>query len=183
MEPAAVNTRSIDPPFSIRKLDGGRAADVADLQNILCGAPGYALLVEGRPPPVDAATELIQELPAGKGAKDKFVFAFDCNGEPIGCVDLVRGYPGPEIAYLGLLLFIESAQGCGFGPWALCFVEETITSWGCTKLRLAVIETNRRALAFWAREGFIEIHRRVLPGYTGKAIVMERAARSRGLTV
>jgi hypothetical protein len=42
-------------------------------------------------------------------------------------------------------------------------------------LRLAVIDTNVRALHFWKREGFNELYRKATSKYTGAAIVMETA--------
>src|SRR6476661_2303153 len=114
----------------LRRLAAGDEADVRELQRVLQAAPGYSLLVEGRPPPAQAARELFEALPPGKEHADKFVLGFeDATG-----------------AHLGLLLFAEPAQGRGHGPAALRQLEAMARGWGCRALRLAVIETNPRAL-------------------------------------
>lgn len=164
-----------DIELTLRLLSAEEAADVALLQGILERAPAYALLVEGRLPASTAAADLFAELPPGGDPSRKRVLAFHLGHEPVGCADLYLGHPEPSTAYLGLLLFDERHQGRGLGPRALAQVEEMASRSGCAALRLAVIETNRRGLAFWRREGFAEAQRRALSGYTGDAIVMQRA--------
>jgi GNAT superfamily N-acetyltransferase len=146
-----------------------------ELQNVLSAAPEYSLIVEGKLPSSTAAAELFAELPPGKSYVDKFVFGFlDAKGM-VGCAEVIRGYPTEKVAYIGLLLFAESEQGKSFGPYALDMIEPIASAWGCTALRIAAIETNTRALAFWHREGFSELYRKPSSRYTGQAIVMERA--------
>jgi GNAT superfamily N-acetyltransferase len=90
-------------------------------------------------------------------------------------MDLIRGYPEPHIAFLGLLLFSETHQGQGLGKLALTHIANLSRSWGCTALRLSVIDKNLQALAFWQREGFIEMYRKPTTQFTGDAIVMQRS--------
>lgn len=158
--------------LNARKLSFDRLTDVADLQAVLDDSPYYDVLVEDRPVSRFAATELLRELPEGKSLDDKLVLGIYDAARPVGCVDVIRSFPESHIAYLGLLLFRGDTQGRGFGPWALNMVDEICASWGCTQLRLAVIETNHRGIAFWRREGFAELHRR--PTGRGTAIIMER---------
>ena len=163
------------PGLRLRRLAAGDAADVRELQRVLQAAPGYSLLVEGRPPPAQAAREMFEALPPGKAHAGKFVLGFeDATGTLVGCADLIRGYPEPQVAFIGLLLFAETSQGRGPGPAARRPLETLARGWGCRALRLAVIETNPRALAFWRREGFVQRLRKPSPGFTGAAIVMER---------
>jgi GNAT superfamily N-acetyltransferase len=118
--------------------------------------------------------DLFAELPPGRSPHDKQVLAFFADSAPAGCADLVRGYPEPQTAYLGLFLFREGFQGRGLGPRALTHVAGLAREWNCKTLRLAVIATNVRGQRFWLREGFVEVQRRALPGYTGDAIIMQR---------
>jgi GNAT superfamily N-acetyltransferase len=97
------------------------------------------------------------------------------SGRLIGCFDIVRGYPDSKIAFIGLLLFVESEQGKSHGVEALQYIECLAGQWGCTRLRIAVIETNKRALSFWTREGFVELYRKPSDRYTGDVVFMERA--------
>jgi GNAT superfamily N-acetyltransferase len=158
-----------------RHLTADKAEDVAALFALFEQASKYQILVEGRPATLQDAKEALRETPPGKDLKDKFFGGYWNGRTLVGCMDLTRGYPEPEIAYLGLLLFSESHQGNGLGRLALAHITRMSSSWGCTALRLSVIDTNVRAYAFWQREGFRELHRRPTSKYTGDAVVMQRA--------
>lgn len=164
--------------LTMRRLLPDNPSDRKALQAVLASAPAYSLLVEGRLPPPSAADEMLAALPQGKTLSDKFVFAVAAGDEVLGCVDMIRGHPEPHIAFLGLLLFAETALGRGRGAVALRHVESVARSWGCSALRIAVIESNVRAIAFWQRQGFAELYRKEAAGFTAQAIVMERVLAS-----
>ena len=160
--------------LSCRPLSASHPADVASLQALLESAPGYYLVTQDRLPPPTAATDLFSAAPHGKSQADACVIGFFLAGDLVGCAGLVRGYPTREAAFLGLLLFAESHQGQGYGVAALAQIDAVARSWSCEKLRLAVIETNFRAQSFWRREGFVELAREPVAGFSGNAVVMER---------
>ena len=166
-----------DRGLRVRELRADVDADVAALQRVLEAAPGYSLAVEGKLPGPDDAREVFADHPPGRTAADKVVLGFSDASGLVGCAEVLRGYPEPGIAWIGLLLFAEAALGRGFGPAALERVAEQAAAWGCAGLQLGVIETNPRAVAFWQREGFVEIRRKAVPGFLGEAIVMNRATR------
>ena len=160
--------------MTVRQLHASSRADLRDVQQIHDAAPAFCLLVEGRLPPSTAAEELFAALPTGKTGADKFVLGFYSPAGAIGCADIIRGYPEPDVAFIGLLLFSESAQARGLGPIALQHIYALAAEWGCRRIRLAVIDKNERAASFWRREGFAELYRKPSPAHTGDAIVMER---------
>ena len=147
--------------------------DVNKLQKILIAAPSYFIQLKGKHPGPDAAMEVLRKLPPGKTNNDKYVFAIQYDNEFIGCIDLVRDYPDSKTAFIGLLLFIESEQNKFHGPKALKQINSLAIQWGCIKLRIAVIDKNQRALAFWKREGFIELYRKHSEQFSSNAIIME----------
>ena len=149
--------------------------DVNNLQQILMAAPGYYLLLEGNLPGFDAALGCLQEFPPGKTIDDKYFYGIKKSGNYIGCFDLVRDYPEPQIAFIGLLLFIEPEQNKSYGVQALQYIKNMAGQWNCNSIRLAVIENNQRALAFWKREGFIELYKKPSEQYSSNAIFMEYA--------
>lgn len=164
--------------LSYRRLDSCDASHVRDLQRLLEAAPSYAWIIEGKPPAANAAEELLTETPPGKMADDKLVLGIFDESGLVGCLDLIRGYPSPETAYIGLLLFRESHQGKGLGVEALAHADALAASWNCSLLRLGVIATNLQALSFWSREGFREVCRKPMPRFMADAIVMERHVRT-----
>ena len=108
---------------TLRSIDRRLSNDVDRLQAVLEGAPEYSLVVEGRLPPSNAAIELLDALPPGKDHSDKYVYEVVHEAEVVGCLEMVRGYPDTDIAFIGLLLFREGYQGRGFGPRVLRLAE------------------------------------------------------------
>lgn len=131
-------------------------SDVARLQALLEQAPRYSQIAAGGPVPADAAAQMLSALPPDKEAHDKFVLGAIENSSLIGCADLIRGYPSPSIAFIGLLLVGEPWEKLGYGSVFLSELCKLVADWNCChRLRLGVLATNGRALEFWARLGFI----------------------------
>ena len=107
---------------TLRLLEG-EAAEMRELQRVLEATPGYAQLVTGSPPGPAEAQSTYTILPEGKSYEDKFVFGVYLESKMVGCIDLVRGYPEPRIAHLGLLLLAEPFQHLGIGKAAYGLVE------------------------------------------------------------
>jgi RimJ/RimL family protein N-acetyltransferase len=138
----------------LRPLQGERA-EMAALQRVLEGAPRYAELITGAPPGPADAQSTYSALPEGKWYDDKFVFGIYCGADMVGCADLIRGYPDPHTAWLGLLLVAEAFERRGFGSAACRELEAVIRSWGsCQRIRLSVVRVNAQALRFWRKVGF-----------------------------
>lgn len=161
--------------LTFSELSENDSTHVSLLQALFEAAPDYSVTVEGRLPGPQDGLEALRALPVGKARADKVVGIYRFEGTVVGCLDIVRAHPEPHIAFVGLLLFAADHQGHGFGAEALRHIKELAQGWQCTRLRLAVIDTNTRALHFWKREGFYELYRKVTTKYTGAAIVMETA--------
>ncbi|MGH3830591.1 MAG: GNAT family N-acetyltransferase [Pseudonocardiaceae bacterium] len=128
------------------------------LQRALEGAPTYAERVSGHQPRADAAQSLLSALPPGMTYDSKYVYGFMIDGpEMIGCVDIIRGWPEPGTALIGLLLLREKDQGHGLGRSAYELVETKVRRWPeIDMIRIPVVRTNATVLPFWQRMGFTE---------------------------
>ncbi|AXI02778.1 GNAT family N-acetyltransferase [Aquirhabdus parva] len=160
--------------LSLRQLSASNPQDIDALLLLFEQASDYFHIIEDRPPEYNDAYLTLTELPLLKGIEDKRCMGFYLDHLLVGCIDMIRGYPETHIAYLGLILFSENYQRQGLGKKGVEYATQMSKSWGCTMLRLAVIETNQLAFSFWQRQGFKEIYRKSLLQYTGQAIVMER---------
>lgn len=70
-------------------------------------------------------------------------------------IDIVKGYPVPSTAMLGLLLIAGTYHCRGIGTLAAKAIEEIVLSWGtCDRIRIGVVRTNKQALAFWKAAGY-----------------------------
>ncbi len=165
-------------PLALRPL-ARTPANIAAVQAVLDAAPTYARLTSGAPPAADAGASVFDALPPGRAYEDKLVLAV-CRGEAcIGVVDLIRGYPSPGTAMLGLLLIAEAHQGRGAGRSAYEQVEQLARRWPeVRRLRIGVVEANARVLPFWQRMGFTptgEVKPYAEGSVRSRVVVLERA--------
>jgi RimJ/RimL family protein N-acetyltransferase len=145
------------PPVSAPTLErlGDDPVSVAALQAVLEGAPAFHHLGAGRPARPDEATRLLADLPLGRTLADKEVLGIRQDGELVGCVDLMDGYPDAGTVFVGLFLLVERVHRRGVGRAAWAAVEARLRARrGLARLRLAVLEENAPALAFWPAMGF-----------------------------
>ena len=139
------------------KLLSGTDEERDRLQSVLNGAPAYFSRLIGQAARATEALLCFSEIPPGKTREDKFVVGFFCEGEMVGCADLIRGYPDGRTAFLGLLLFSEKHQRTGRGEAAYEWVENLVREWkSIDKIRLAVVLTNDSVMPFWKRMGFVD---------------------------
>jgi diamine N-acetyltransferase len=160
--------------LTYRRLNPSEPGHVADFQQVFRGTPSYTFATAGRAPADAEVNAMMHTMPRGHGAEDIFIYAISTDNGLCGCSFTVRGYPEPGVAYVVLLMFVESAQGKSLGPQALRHVEAEAKSWGCSSLAAVVDSRNERALKFWLREGFVEQYRKEAHGFMGQAVAIEK---------
>ena len=160
------------------RLVQGEPDEMAKLQRVLESAPAYTHRVTGLPPVATEAQSTYSILPPGKSYDDKFVFGVERGGRMVGCVDVVRGYPDAQTAYVGLLLVAEPFQRQGIGRAAYRALESVIRSWRtCVRVRLAVVATNEAVIPFWSKLGFVptgEVKPYRYAGVVSESIILEK---------
>lgn len=131
-------------------------SDSSLIQPVFDAVVDYALMQEGQPFGSTAAALEFDEVPPGISTDAKRFFAIEpTDGPPIGIIEGLRGYPSPDIWFLGLMLIIPSARSRGIGASALTELEDYVRSVNnCAEIELAVLKVNERALRFWQGSGF-----------------------------
>ena len=133
----------------------GEPSEMRELQRVIEGAPRYAHRITGVPPGQADAQSTYTALPEGKTYDDKFVFGIYLGSAMVGCADLIRGYPNPTTALLGLLLVSEARQRHGVGRHAYSLIEQFVRTWEtCDCVRIGVVRTNEEVIPFWSKLGF-----------------------------
>ncbi|SDC19162.1 GNAT family N-acetyltransferase [Acinetobacter boissieri] len=160
--------------LSYRQLFAEKSTDIAQLQSVYNASTDYFQIVLGHLPNNDATHQDLLAVPQGCSLDAKFFYGIYEKTQMIGCIDLIRGYPNENTIFIGLLLFITTRQGLGYGPQSLEFIIQQAIQWNCHQLRIAVVASNVKALAFWLREGFIEIYRKESEKFVAPIVVMER---------
>ena len=140
--------------ITLRALAGERR-DMAELQGVLQNARRYAERITGAPPRPADAQSTYTILPEAKGYEDKFLYGIYEGDEMIGCADVIRAWPRPDTAHIGLLLIGERHQRRGHGRAACQAIEREIARWGAKRVRIGVVGTNEDVLPFWRKLGFV----------------------------
>ncbi len=131
---------------------------MAALQRVLEGAPTYSELVTGHPPGAAEAQSLFTALPPGMTCDSKYLYGFMTDvPELVGCADVIRGWPTPSTALIGLLLVDEAHRGHGLGKSGYQEVEAKVRRWPeIDVLRVSVLRSSAAVLPFWRRVGFVD---------------------------
>lgn len=137
------------------KLKRINVSNEQELQRVFEGAPLYTLNIDGIDyVPKDSAKSALEALPPSCHIKDKFVFLVMDGDKSIGAIDLIKGYPSEDVAYIGLLLICESLQKKGLGRQVYRLLEEYILNdLKLSKIRLSYVESNPVRL-YWEKLGF-----------------------------
>lgn len=136
----------------IRTLDP--QADFAAVEALYAEAAAFWLMTDREPPDRAKVDEFFTDCPPGGDPALSHRLGFFQQDRLIGVAELGFGFPNPEDAYLGLMLFAPSARGCGYGRVFLAEVERLARARGCPRLLLAVLEENVSGWGFWLSQGF-----------------------------
>ncbi len=125
-----------------------------EVQSILDSAEYYYMKVEGVPKMDNTAKKVFESLPPNCTYDDKFVFFVELNGQRIGVVDLVFGFPTKDVAFIGLLLLDQKYYGQGLGRKSCELIEEFSRNHGAITIQLGVNDTNENGIKFWSKLGY-----------------------------
>ncbi len=110
--------------------------------------------------PPDATRESILQdmiqLPPRTTPEDKFYIGFYDGKELAAVMDLIRGYPERDAAFVGFFMMEASRQGRGEGSAIIEELCSFLHNQGCRYLRLAWVQGNAQSERFWRKNGFSE---------------------------
>ena len=102
-----------------------------------------------------------------EGASVSLVSIWFAAGALAAVMDLILGYPQDRTALIGFFMVDASRQGTGLGSRLVTEAMECLRAQGFTRLRLGVDKGNPQSLAFWKKNGFMQVSE-------DRYIVMER---------
>lgn len=139
--------------FGVTRLLG-TDTDIRAVHDVLADSPAYSMAVTGASSSAKDASAVFESIPPQIPSEDKHVLAFQLGSITIGIADVIRGYPSPGTAHIGLLLIRERWQRRGSGYRSFEHIRQMARNWGCGTLRIAIVEANRAVIGFWSRCGF-----------------------------
>lgn len=141
--------------YSIKAL---HVKDEEIVQHLCEKCLDYFEVVEGGLPGKEAGHAILNDLPPDKSYSDKHVFGcFNEGGTLIAIVDIVSDYPSKGEWIIGLLMIDIAERGKGLGKTLHEYAKDYALMYGANKLRIGVVEENRKAYSFWSSLGYHEI--------------------------
>ncbi|MEV0095339.1 GNAT family N-acetyltransferase [Streptomyces sp. NPDC050738] len=149
--------------------------ETAELAGLYASNPAYCR-ASGEYDPEDVrAGEVEADLRAEAGGEGcSVLLARDAGGGLVGLLCLLDRHPVDGHPWIGLLLVHGSRHRTGAGRELAGLVEARFRGEGRDGLRLAVLENNPSALAFWTSLGWYEIDRRHDRRHGRACIVMHK---------
>jgi GNAT superfamily N-acetyltransferase len=131
-------------------------ADAPAVQSLLDADPGYAVRVSGRPAQAGEASEVLTGRPPELSKDRKVALGGFVGDELVAVVDLLRGWPDPGTAHIGLLQVHVHHKGRGVGRQVHDQVVDHVRGWPeITRIRAAIVESNApHAVPFWTAVGY-----------------------------
>ncbi|MGO1319637.1 MAG: GNAT family N-acetyltransferase [Galactobacter sp.] len=139
------------------RLDQSRPADVAALGTLLTSDPAHSLRINSRDPVPEDAIDVLTSRPPGLDPTAKVDLGlWDETGELAAFADVLRAWPRPDVAHIGLLFVHGAHGGAQLGLRMHREVLSLAASWpGIHRLRIGIVETNADvAEPFWATQGY-----------------------------
>lgn len=139
------------PGFCCRRLG---EPDLAILQTFCEANPDYFELCDGAPPGPDSAREIVDASAPGHTPAEKDLIGIFADTALIGAVELQQDYPADGVWMLAWFIVDQAWRGRGLGRTLERAVGDAARRQGGHTLRIAVVDNNRPALAFWPRLGY-----------------------------
>lgn len=138
-------------------------ADAPALQAFFAANPLFSEIVNGEPWTADAADKELHDRPPAdwpQGESRFWAVIERGSGHWLGFLDFTEDLLAPGIWHLGFFIVATAEHGSGLAhevhrAWA-AHAEHSGARW----LRLGVVVTNERAVAFWERLGYAEVRQR-----------------------
>ena len=163
-----IEISKISSVYDIRRLDDSDAYSILSLCQTNTQFYEYC---EAEPTLEQVLNDLLI-TPPGIGLSDKYYIGFYQKETLIAVMDLIDGYPEPEIAFIGFFMINKVLQGQGTGTAIIREAAAYLKSTGKTTIRLAIDKGNPQSTHFWKKNGFVVIKEVDRNGWT--ALVAEK---------
>lgn len=136
-----------------------RSMDERDADRILALCRGNSLFYEyaQAEPTLEQVLGDLRISPPGVDMQYKYYLGFFDGKTLVAVMDIIDGYPNPEIAFIGFFMVDAALQGRGNGSFIIMETAEYLRSIGKTAIRLGIDADNPQSSAFWRKNGFITV--------------------------
>ncbi len=148
--------------YPVRILEESDADMIAEIcrKNTL-----FYRYTEARPARENILSDM-KAVPPGTALSDKYFFGFFDDRKLVAVMDLVDGYPSPDVAYIGFFMMNPQYQGKQTGTAIIGDALDYLKSIGKRAVRLAIDKGNPQSSHFWEKNGFKVIYEADVNGWT-----------------
>ena len=171
-----IDILKISSTYNIRRMDD---TDIEAILSLCLGNTQYYEYCQAKP----SMEQILNDLhvtPPGKEISDKYYIGFYLGDTLVAVMDLIDGYPEPEIAFIGFFMMNKDLQGQGIGTGIIRETAEYLSSTGKTSIRLGIDKDNPQSTHFWKKNGFKVISEVGRDGWT--VLVAEKDLRKEQIT-
>ncbi|WP_330238927.1 GNAT family N-acetyltransferase [Streptomyces sp. NBC_00525] len=149
--------------------------EIADVVDLYAGNPAYWQAAGEHDPEHIEAAKVEADLRAEAAVEGgEVLLGRDEEGRVVGIVCLLARHPVDGLPWIGLLMVSGDSHRTGIGRQLVALIEQRYRAEGRRGLRLAVLENNPDAVAFWHSLGWREIDRRTDRAHGRPCIVMHK---------
>ena len=160
--------------LSLQRIDTVDCPAFEALVALTLRNPQYRLETQRRLPTRMDAVEVLQKHPVSAQPGQKYVWGIHSGDTLVGYIEVIRDWPLGQL-FIGSMAIAENQQRQGHGRKALQLLAARTRAWaGIRRWRLAVVDTQTGAKAFWRSQGFVEGPLCRLPDYPSPLLVMEK---------
>ena len=105
-------------------------------------------------------------LPPGVEPSAKYYVGFYREGVLAAVMDLIDGYPKPDIAFIGFFMMRKALQGRELGSVIIGETAAYLKTLGKTAIQLGIDRENPQSTHFWKKNGFRVTREVVRGGWT-----------------
>ena len=141
------------PELTLRAV---RQENAGELARLFASNDDYTRRVNGRSHSEDDADSALVALPPGVSKSQKYGFGLWSKQELVAFADVIRGWPTPDTAHIGLLMTHGEQHGQGLGTQMHEAILEASKGWlEISRLRISIVDTNAEmANGFWTTLGY-----------------------------
>lgn len=114
----------------------------------------YQYCGSGRVATTEDIRQDMQVTPPHTAPEQKYYIGFFDGASLIAIMDLIRGYPDDDTAFIGFFMLDIDQQGRGAGSALIAEALAYLQTLGCTRCMLGIDKDNPQSNHFWRKNGF-----------------------------
>ena len=145
-----IEISKLNSHYNIRRLDDSDAEGIF----ALCRENTQFYEYCEAEPTMEQVLNDLHITPPGVNLKDKYYIGFFDQDTLVAVMDLIDGYPTPDIAYIGFFIMKKDLQGLQKGTAIIQESAAYLKESGKTAIRLGIDKDNPQSTHFWKKNGF-----------------------------